>query len=430
MLMKRLLTVIAVLFSLFAGLPSQAAESIVLSWSDCLKEAAKNNPQLTASSQQIEQRKAEKRMAIAPMLPQISGQASAGKTGDFEGGDIHDNNTYSATGDQLIFDGFKTYNEYKSAEQSVTASRHSYTAASSQVRYNLRVAFVNLLRAQALIPITEGIIERRKQNLEMIRLKYESGGEHVGAFELAEADYAQAQYDLRKARRDISSAQYALRKELGWANDVPVVAKGGFELQDRLKEKPDLRAIADGHPSVRVASAEKESAKYGIGAAKAEFFPTFSMSAEAGKIGFGGFQSDNGWTVNVNASLPVFEGGQQVANTRRAKAKLVELSSTERSEYDAVLSELDSAWQSLDDAVEYRSVQEKYLKANETRAKIARAQYANGLLIFDNWVIIEDNYVKSQKSYVDAQAAMCTAEAAWVKAKGEALEHEEALGYE
>ncbi|MFA4973490.1 MAG: TolC family protein [bacterium] len=422
--MKKVSTIILTAISILICPPLYASDAVVLSWSDCLREAAKNNPQLAASSQQIEQKKAEKRMAIAPMLPQISGQASAGKAGDLSGGPQRDNNTYSATGDQLLFDGFKTYNEYKSAEQNISASQHSYTAASSEVRYNLRTAFVNLLRAQTLVPITEGIIERRKQNMEMIKLKYESGREHIGALELAEADYAQARYDLRNARRDISSAQYALRKELGWPSDVPIVAKGKFDLMNPLDKKPDLRTIADSHPAVKTVSAEKESAKYEIGAAKAEFFPTFGLTAEAGKVGFGGFQSDNGWTVNVNASLPIFEGGQQIANTRRAKARLMELSSTEKSEYDGVLSGLDSAWQALDDAVELRSVQEKYLKANETRAKIARAQYANGLLIFDNWVIIEDNYVRSQKTYVDAQAAMCAAEAAWIRAKGEALENE------
>jgi len=71
------------------------------------------------------------------------------------------------------------------------------------------------------------------------------------------------------------------------------------------------------------------------------------------------------------------------------------------------------------------SVQEKYLKASEVRAKISRAEYANGLQIFDNWIIIEDNYIKAQKSYVNAQAEMLIAEAAWVMARGGDLGYEQ-----
>ncbi|MBN1283011.1 MAG: TolC family protein [Proteobacteria bacterium] len=422
--MKKTLTTTAALLFFLAGISSPAAETVALSWSDCLREAAKLNPQLAASSRQIEQRRAEKRMAAGKMLPQISAQAGAGKAGSLSGGETRDNNTYSASGDQLLFDGFKTYNEFKSANEGLTASRHSYTKASSEIRYNLRRAFVDLMRAQSLVPITEGIIERRKQNLEMIKLKYESGREHLGALQLAEADLAQARYDLRKARRDNSSAQYALRKELGWEKDTPVTVKGKFELQDKERQRPDLRTVAERHPSVMALASEKRAAGYGLGSAKAEFFPRFDLSAEAGKVGFGGFQSDDGWTVNVKASLPIFEGGQNVANYKRAGARLSEAASLERSEYDTVLSGLESAWQELDDAVELCSVQEKFLKADETRAKVARAQYANGLLIFDNWIIIEDNYVRSQKSYVAAQAAMLIAEAAWIKARGEALDDE------
>jgi outer membrane protein TolC len=423
-MLKRFGGIVVFVFVFLVGSAALAGSATVLSWSDCVREAAKNNPQLAASREVINQRKAQKWVATSPMLPQISGEASASKTDTFSGGNRKDNNTYSAKGEQLIFDGFKTYNEFKSAEQDIGASQHSYTSVSSDIHYNLRKAFAELLAAQELVPITEGIITRRQQNLDMLRLRYESGREHQGALLLAEADLAQAQYDHRKAKRDISAAQYALRKELGWKKDVPLRIKGSFALHTDLKGKPDLRKIAEGHPNVKRVAAERGAASYGYKAAKSEFFPTLKFSAEAGRVRVGGFDNDDGWSVGARASMPIFEGGRRIANTNRAKARLLEVASSETSTYDGVLSELENAWQQLKDAAEYNSVQKKYLAADEVRAKIARAQYANGLLIFDNWIIIEDNYVRSQKAYVRAQADMMIAEANWKRARGEALGYE------
>lgn len=416
------ITVVVLVFLI--GSAALAGNATVLSWSDCVREAAKNNPEIAASREVINQRKAQKRVATSPMLPQVSAEASTSKTDTFSGGNLRDNNTYSAKGEQLIFDGFKTYNEFKSAEQDIGASQYSHTVLSSEIRYNLRRAFAQLLAAQKLVPITAGIITRRQQNLDMLKLRYESGREHQGALLLAEANLAQARYDHRKAKRDISAAQYALRKELGWKKDVPIRVRGSFALHTDLKAKPELRKIAEAHPEVKRVAAEKGAASYGYKAAKSEFFPTLKLSAEAGRVRVGGFGNDNGWSVGAQASMPIFEGGRRIANTDRAKARLLEVESSETSAFDTVLSDLENAWQQLRDAAEYYRVQKKYMEADEVRAKIARAQYANGLLIFDNWIIIEDNYVRSQKAYVNAQAEMMIAEANWKRARGEALGYE------
>jgi outer membrane protein TolC len=418
--MRRLIFIILT----FWAATALAKGEVVLSWQDCLKEATRNNPQVAASGEVIRQNKAQRWVTESPMLPQVTSEFSANKSDSFSGGAERNRYNYSVRGNQLIFDGLKTYKDVQAAKEDIRASEEDLTVISADVRLNLRRAFADLMRTQALVPIVQKIIERRKQNLEMIRLSYESGREHEGALLLAEADLASAQYDLKKAKRDMSAAQYALKKELGWYDDRPVKVKGEFKLAQKYQSQPDLQYLAANHPQVKRNMARKDSAKYGLQSAKAEFSPEIDFSGEAGKIGTGITTSDNGWTVGVNVSLPVFEGGRRIANTRKAQARFSETAFNEKSEYDAVLSNLDAAWQNLQDAIEEVSVQGKYLKADEVRAKIGRAQYANGLLIFDNWIIIENNYVNSQKAYVNAEANMLLAEAQWIRAKGGDLNYE------
>ncbi|MFH1653564.1 MAG: TolC family protein [Pseudomonadota bacterium] len=418
--MKKVFVILLSLISLV----SFAKGAEVLNWKECVKEAAKNNPSLAASLQSIEQSKAQKWIATSPMLPQISAESGVNKSNSFSGNSEKNKYDYSVQGEQLIFDGFKTYNDVKSAKEDITAAKFNNALISSEVRYNLKTAFVDLLRAQSMVSIAQDIIQRRKQNYEMIGLSYESGREHEGSLLLAKADLQKAQFDLKKAERDVSVARYALRKVMGWEKNTPVTVKGEFRLSLSSKDEPNLEALANKHPQVKMSEAEKNSAKYGVGSAKAEFFPEINLNARAGKVGVGISSDDKGWTVGLGASLPIFEGGRRIANTQKAHARLNEAVYNEKSDYDAVLSTLEESWQTFQDAIEEVSVQQSYLEAAKVRAKISRAQYANGLLIFDNWIIIEDNYVNAEKNYLNSEANMLRAEALWVKAKGGALDYE------
>jgi outer membrane protein TolC len=70
-------------------------------------------------------------------------------------------------------------------------------------------------------------------------------------------------------------------------------------------------------------------------------------------------------------------------------------------------------------------VRKNFLQASEERAKIAQAQYSNGLISFDNWTIIEDDLVQAQKSFLDAQANAFLTEAQWIQAQGGTLDYVE-----
>ncbi|MFH1874773.1 MAG: TolC family protein [Pseudomonadota bacterium] len=417
---KFVLIIFLSLLSTFSFAQNQTA----LNWNDCVKETVKNNPDLAASRQVVQQYQSQKWISASPMLPQISAGSSVNKAYNFSNNQDRNKYDYYVQGEQLIFDGFKTYHDFKAAKEDMSAAQFNSTLTSANIRYNLRKAFVELLQAQAMLPLTQEIIQRRKQNLDMIRLSYKSGREHEGSLLLAEADLKQAEYDLRKAKRDISVAQYALSQVMNQQQNASLKVRGEFTLQKTSTSNPDLKLLADNHPQIQMIKAEKNAAQHSVSSAKAEFFPEVSLNAKAGKVGVGISSDDEGWSVGVGAALPIFEGGRRIANTQKTRAQLREAQHNETSEYNSILSSLEDTWRNLQDTIEETSVQKSYLEAAQMRAKIARAQYANGLLIFDNWIIIEDNYISRQKSYLTSQANMLIAEALWIKTKGEILNYE------
>ena len=396
-----------------------------LSWQDCIREAAKNNPDLISAVESVKQSEAGKKITASALYPQINSSVSASTARSDNGtsSSTADNYSYGLSGSQLIFDGFKTLNNVKAAGQNVTAAKENYRFVSTDVRLALRSAFVNLLRTEEFVRVAEDIIKIRRGNLELIALRYQSGFEHRGALLTAEANLAEANFELSQAQRGVVLAQRQLTKAMGRKEFVPMLAKGDFTVVDTAKVKPDYDALIKNNPSILQAAAKMNAAAFNIKSAYASFYPSLNGEAQANKSGQHWSPQNDQWNLGLNLSLPIFEGGLRLAQVSQAKAAYNQAVADERSIRDSAILSLEQTWVVLQDTLEQVDVQYKNLIATEERSKIAEAEYSTGFISYDNWTIIEDNLVSAKKSYLNAQAAALLAEANWIQAKGETLEY-------
>ncbi len=418
-------SVILILFSIIFS-PCLAAEEI-LTWQGCIKEAAKNHPDLISAQESVKQSQASKQQTASGLFPQITGavSASTAKTTSSSGvSSTADTYKYGVSGTQLVFDGIKTINDVKAAQENIAAAKQGFKFTSTTVRYRLRSAFIDLLKVQEMLRITEEIYNIRRGNLELIVLRYESGLEHKGALLTAEADLADAKYGISQARREVEVAQRELVKEMGRKHLTSMYAYGDFQVKESALEKPDFTLLAKNNPSLQKLIAQKRSAEFSLKSAYANFFPEITGSAGANRTGSRWAPRGDQWNLGVSLSLPLFEGGLRTAQVAEAKALVRQLQEDERSSRDGAILTLQQNWTILQDAIENVEVQNKTLLATQERSKIAQAQYSIGFVSFDNWTIIEDNLVKAKRNYLDAQAAALLAEAKWIQAKGETLEYE------
>jgi len=397
-----------------------------LSWQDCIKEAAKNHPDLIAAVEEINQSEAEKKITASALYPQIDANlnASTGRSASNNApANTADSYSYGLTGTQLIFDGTKTIQEVKAASETIKSFQQNYRFTSTTVRLNLRTAFVNLLKAQELIRVSEDIVKIRKSNLELITLRYESGLEHRGALLTAEANLAQANFQLSQAKRAVGLAQWQMTKEMGRKAFIPMSVNGDFKVVDTAKDKPDFEALTKNNPSLLLIMAQKNAAEFSLKSTYANFSPTLSGSAGVNKNGTKWTPQGDQWNLGLTLSMPIFEGGLRLAQVSQAQALLNQLKENERSTRDGLIVGLSKTWSALQDAVETVDVQYKNLIATEERSKIAEVEYGTGFISYDNWTIIEDNLVQAKTTYLSAQANALLAEANWIQAKGETLEY-------
>ncbi|MDD5356065.1 MAG: TolC family protein [Candidatus Omnitrophica bacterium] len=428
--MKRKIITFSIILLFICLLACKVGAEEALTWQDCLKEAAKNNPDLISSGEAVKQKEAAKTITASGLYPQIDADLDASttkKTTVTSGSSTTattDSYSYGLSATQLIFDGRKTANEIKAASQDIKAAQESYRFTSSEVRYNLRSAFVNLLKEQELIKVIEEIVKIRRNSLMLISLRYESGLEHKGALLTAEANVAQANFELSQAKRDLELMQVKLNKEMGREEFEPIIVKGDFEISDTVKEKPDFDELINNNPSVLQAIAKKNSASFDIKSAYANFSPQLSGTAGTSKSGSKWPAKGKQWNLGLGISMPIFEGGLRVAQVSQAQSAYRQAQADERSVIDSAIVSLEQAWVELQDAVETVGVQQKSLEAAVERSNIAEAQYSAGFIDFDSWTIIENNLVTVKKSFLNAQANVLLAEANWVQAKGETLEYE------
>ena len=309
------------------------------------------------------------------------------------------------------------------ASENIKAAQENYRFVSSEVRFRLRTAFINLLRAQALILVARDIVNIRRDNLVLITLRYQSGQEHRGALLTADANLAEAKFEMDQAKRTLEAAQVALNKEMGRDNFTSVQVKGEFEVNGPYKDKPDFQALVKDNPSLQQLIAQKNAAAFEVKSAQGNFFPVLTAQADAGRASSHWAPGNDQWGLGLGLSLPLFEGGLRTAELSQARAALNQTQANERSTRDSVILSLEQAWALLQDAIETIEVQKKSLMATEERSKIGNAQYSLGTLTYDNWTVIEDDLVNAKRSYLNSQAAALLAEANWIEAKGETLEH-------
>lgn len=402
-----------------------------MTWEQCVKEAQKHHPDLISAQESIKQSQASKRITASALFPQIDSSigASTKETSTLSAGNrthqVTDSYQYGATATQLIFDGFKTSANVKAAKENIKAAQYSYRFTSSEVRLRLRSAFVGLLKAQQSLIITEEIRKIRKSNLDLISLRYESGMEHRGALLTAQANLAQAEFEINQAKRAFEVAQIQLLKEIGRNTFSALTAVGNFNVVDLAEEKPDFFALSGNNPELRKLVAQRVAALYGISAAKANFLPELNAQAGINRSSFQWPTTDREWSAGLTLSMPLFEGGLRLAELSQAKAVYNQAKADEQSTKASVILALAQNWAAFKNAVETVDVKKKFLDATEARAKIAEEQYSLGLLQFDNWTIIEDDLVNAKKNFLDAQANALLAEADWIQAKGETLEYVE-----
>ncbi len=390
-----------------------------------MKETKLAHPDLVSALALLQQAEADKLVAAGAGRPQLSFAAYAQERGA-SGSASSSLFSTALSAQQLLYDGRKTSRQIESNKEMIKAAQYNYQNVSANLRFALRSTFTDLLKAQHLVGLTREIAERRQKNARLINLRYQGGRENIGSLRQAEADVAQAQFEVAQAERTLQLTQTALALVLGRDSSQPLNVQGQFILSNFLTRKPDMTLLTKQHPLVQQLSAQTKAAQYNVDVAQSAFSPQLSLTSSVGGNSPDRFTVDAlDWSAGVTLSVPIYEGGSGNARVAKARAVLNQQKAQEKSSYLQLVHELEERWKNLQDSQQQVAVRKKFLDAAVERATIATAQYSNGLISFNDWVMIEDNLVSAKKEFLNAGAALLIAEAQWIQSKGGGLDAQE-----
>jgi len=413
---------VLVMFISILTSPLHAEE--LLTWQQCISETRDAHPDLYSALALLQQAEADKRITGGSLLPQLSLSLSSRESGTTsKGGSLSSSHSYSVSAQQLLYDGHKTDNQIARTKEAIKGAQYNYRAVSADLRFALRSAFTQLLKSQELVGLAGEIAARRQNNVRLISLRYQGGREHIGSLRQAEADLAQAEFEVSQARRGLVLAQTILASALGRDSHQPIKVQGAFKAADFSTAKPDLALLAKNNPSFQQLDTKSNAARYELAAARSAFLPQLYVTSSIGngsvdRLPFDALE----WNAGVTVSVPIYEGGSGRARVAKAMAVVSQQNAEEKSGYLQLFNLLEQSWKSFLDARQMVVVKKKFLDAAMERSSIANAQYSNGLITFNDWVIIENNLVNAKKEYLNAGADLLIAEAQWIQAKGEGLD--------
>jgi outer membrane protein TolC len=396
----------------------------VLTWQDCVREAARNNPDLAAAQALVQRAQFQHQGSRSPFLPQLSLDAQYNQTHSSTNGDLFTNG--SSTSDeyslglsvrQSLFTGFRNKAEVDRTRAVLEAAEADLSAVKAEVSFDLKSAFTQVLFAQEQLTLAEVIAARRKGNVNLVELRYEAGREHKGSFLRSQAAYHRAQFEVEQAKRAIKVAQRELARVLGRREFDGIKVGGSFEVA-LPPAPPDFRTLAERTPARQKPLAEARAAESAVTVAQAPFFPEIAATGSVFRLGSDFPPDQNQWSAGVLLTLPLFSGGQNYFGLQDARAEYRRAQENLRSAEDQVVLDLEQTFADFKDSVERTTVQRDFLNAAEVRAEITRSLYTSGLLSFDDWDLIENDLIGARKEMLVNLRDQLIAEGDWERAQG------------
>ncbi len=402
-------------------LASNTGYSRALDWQSSLLLLQQNNPELAAARETYEGTKALEGAAKSGFLPNVSGSVSSTQSySQLSGPTTSRSESASLTMSQNLFAGFADLNRYKEAKQNTLVAELQYRQTKAKVSSDFRKAYIGLLYAQDYVSLTQKIMDRRKENLNIVQLRFASGRENKGSVLLSEAYSQEANYDSLQASLQLDVAQNTVAQVLGLpstedkitlANDIP--ASEVAELKDL-----DFKRLALMTLEYQKAVAQSESSRFTYEQSKSHYYPSLNLTGTLGKSDFLFPPNYDRWSIGVNLTLPLYSGGSDSANELSAKYRSISAEINRSTVSLQILVKLRQFYAQYKLAIERVKVDDKFNSAAQLRSEIAKKKYNNGLMSFEDWDKVENELIQREKSKLTSFREKIFEQSNWEQAQG------------
>jgi multidrug efflux system outer membrane protein len=271
-------------------------------------------------------------------------------------------------------------------------------------------AYFDILAGQERIAIAQRALAGRQEGVEIARDRMEAGVTSSADFNQAVLLLTQAQAELADLNRTTQQSRNLLGVLTGGPVEgtLPPQLSLGADAQVRPIEAGLPSALLVNRPDVLQAEFNLKAANANIGAARAQLFPSISLTGSFGFLStaLGDlFRSGNQtWSANGALSQPIFDWGQRRGNLRLSEAQAAELVA-------AYQRAVQGAFQEVADGLAGRrflrdqiTAQTRTVEAQRELSETARLRYENGIAIYLEVLDAERNLFAAEQTLLQLRA--------------------------
>jgi len=388
-----------------------------------LAAALANNRDLVAAAARIEQARAQFRIQQAQRLPQPVAQAGAtrshvplsslGLGSEAGSGAItYDQFTGQVGVSQFEIDFWgRLRNLAEAARRQYLATVEARRAFRLSLIGDVAATYYAIRSGEEGVALAERALASRQQGLDIARLRMDAGVTSSVDYDQSFALYTQARTQLADLQRTTEQQRNRLRALVGGPLPEPVPTGRPISEADQFARlEPGLpSALLEDRPDIRQAEQRLRAANANIGAARAAFFPTVSLT---GAFGFASpqlsalFDSNNRtWSFGGNAALPLFDWGQRKAQVRLSEAQRDELAATYQQTVQNAFREVADGLVGRRRLREQIASQAEAVAAQRRLTETAAARYQNGISIYLEVLDAERNLFSAEQQLITLRAS-------------------------
>jgi len=312
-------------------------------------EALANNLDIIAALHRVEEAEGQLRSTNSALLPTVDASGSGSRTTSSD----KSGSTRSASGSLNISYAVDLWGQYRAqseaSEASLRSSIYSKEAAILVVQSSVATTYFNILNLKDRLAIARESLAAAQETLKLVESRFQYGTASA-------LDVSQQRTTLATIEATIPSLETSLASNLHALAILLGKAPEGFDVKTATGTAVALPAIAVGQPSnllerrpdIRQAEANLQSANADIGAARAAFFPSISLSAAKSVDWVAQLGSTNGTSLAASLLAPIFSGGELEGNLQYAKARDAELAATYRKTVLTAFGEVEDALSDAD----------------------------------------------------------------------------------
>ncbi len=415
---------------------SFSGEKLILNLEKSLDTAYQNNRLLLSQKEKIRSSKfkiSEAKSGFYPhlsfqgtytylgVIPSIEVSVPGFFAGEFKTG-FHDNFDFNLSLQQSIFTWGRVQNNYAISQLNLRLEEENYKKNKQGITYQVKSSFYSVLLARELIRVREDALKNIEEHLKTVDLRYKAG--QASEFDLlrAKVQLANAKPPLLQARQAYDLALSSFKNILGLTQEAEVELEGElFFKPGEVKLESATQAALLQRPELKSLDFQKRIAQKGLAITRAGNKPSLMGIANYDYKNpfYGEKKWDTDWNFTIALSFPLFDGFATRSKVNQARSDLRQLDIGENDLKEGIKLEVKEAVTSLDLAKETIISQEENVKQAKESLRIAKVQYAQGVITSLEEMDAELALTYAQINYLQALADYLIAQAKYDKATGQ-----------